>query len=540
MNYIDFEGNPVVFETGGFKRSDIRLPVGEMISYPGDGIYCMNPLRFGGTVTENNRIFFSVTLYNSSKTQIYTYRNTASWIYKISAGIVYSYLAMEESIAENIPRLEQGKLWSQLATFDGVPAFIRLDISRDPNADITGLKASYNYISTTAADESIVWEHYIDSGVTGFYRQVSDAVNNNTIASLVNGDDFGRRLKFMMIHELNKSRHAVRLATFNVARYGKYHWYKIKEVMQELGVDICGLQEVTDPLGLDSSGVLSEAMTSWQFVNFSTNGELYHTNNRCMMSTEEYPIISTEEVYYAEQSPSGDHRYYVKTELTMPRYMDKRGSENLKLSIYNTQLEVINNTVCQAQATELAQAVQADPNPFIIVMGDTNDFTIDKKTWETFTNAGLTPVVGTLTSTVAGTTDFNCIDNFFLSRRISALDYDVFNAYNYPWSNGRTLNDTLSDHDIVIADITFDYSDLHTITVLNTNCTHDLSTDWLSDDDTLVINVGAQSGYTLSKVEVRDCMIDITSSVYNNGVITLDGSTLIGDVRIVLRAEQPS
>ena len=176
---------------------------------------------------------------------------------------------------------------------------------------------------------------------------------------------------------------------------------------------------------------------------------------------------------------------------------------------------------------------QADENPFVIIMGDTNDFTVDKKVWQIFKDGGFEPVVDTNTSTVAGTYDFNCIDSFFLSERIKPLGYDVIWAQNYPWDNGRSVTYTLSDHDIVIADVEFDYSDIRCINTRLTNCSIDYEKGWLTDQDSITIHVTANSGYTLGTVNVLDCMMTNDEAVtVSGGTITIDGSKLVGDVFI--------
>lgn len=343
------------------------------------------------------------------------------------------------------------------------------------------------------------------------------------------------------IRKMNDERHAFRVATFNVKGSGGFYqnnWPKLKECLEDYGVDICGMQEVSFPLQNNAGhGTFAVYFKSEQFPYVSDNGDAYGVeagsseigkNERMMLSR--YPIDSTTETYYKTQSASGDYRYLAKSVITLPRYMDKRGSEKLKLSVYNTQLEVINPTTTQAQAREIVEIVAQDENPFIIIMGDTNDFTLDKEVWKIFEKAGFTPVVSTNTSTVAGTYDFNCIDNFFLSKRIKALNHDVIWAQDYPWGGSEML----SDHDLVIADVELDYSDIRCVNYKTLFCSVQTSTgrDWLTDEETMTVTVTPYDGYELSSVSVRDTMVDITSTVYENGVVTLTGADLRGDVFI--------
>lgn len=344
-----------------------------------------------------------------------------------------------------------------------------------------------------------------------------------------------------IIRRMNAERHAFRVATFNVKGSGGFYqnnWPMLKTCLADYGVDICGLQEVSFPLQNNAGhGTFAEYFKSEQFPYVSDNGDAYGVeagssevgkNERMVLSR--YPIDSTTETYYATQSASGDYRYLAKSVISLPRYMDKRGSENLKLSVYNTQLEVINANTTQAQAREIVEIVAQDEHPFIIIMGDTNDFTLDKEVWKIFEEAGFAPVVSTNTSTVAGTYDFNCIDNFFLSKRIKALNHNVVWSQDYPWGGSEML----SDHDLVIADVELDYSDIRCLNYKTLFCSVQTSAgrDWLTDEETMTVTITPYDGFELSSVSVRDTMVDITSTVYANGVVTLIGSNLRGDIFI--------
>ena len=426
---------------------------------------------------------------------------------------------------------------------DAVPAYISME-------------GSYNCVYTDESEASDD-DQFVDivlNGNYGFGDQLADIAEESIKNGFGDVSDFGRWLKSQFVYQTNRMRHALRISTFNVARYGHKHWYRIKQFYQEHGVDIAGLQEVSYPLGNTASGfnfVFSDYFESWQFKHFSANGEAYPQNERMFMSTLDYPIVSTNEVYYQTQKidSSGDHRYYTKCEFTLPRYMDKRGSEYLKMSIYNTQLEVSSPNTRLAQAQELCAVAVADQNPFIIVLGDTNDFGLDKPIWEIFENAGFSAAISTNTATVSGKADFNCIDNLFLSRRLSAIDYDVINAYEYMFESSSGAN-PLSDHDMVFADIALDYSDIRCVnikvrygtpevtakgTVLERDADgYTLAYDWLTPSETMSIRIVPDNGYNLGTIKVFDCQIANPNALSVSGdTINIDGSALIGDVYIV-------
>lgn len=494
-----------------------------------DGYYCNNPISLSTS-------FHEMSFYNAEKEWIPFMSDEGLLTFKQKADIQKNYLEERELVLLEGRKVTQwlyawGELPTELPTTGAYgygmltedPVYIKFD-------------GVYNYLPLEKIENENAYDTKIsEENAMGFMDQISDYV----VAAQMNGfntEEFGRRLKSEMIWQMNKARHAIRIATFNIKGGGGFYqknWSELKKCLQEYGIDIIGMQEVYYPLGDSGSDVngenkLSEFFESWQFKNFSDSGNVYGKNTRSLMCTEPYPIDSTIETYYETQSASGDHRYLAKSIVSLPRYMDKRGSENLKLSVYNTQLEVINATTAQAQAQEIVETVSQDDNPFIIIMGDTNDFTIDKKVWQIFEDAGFTPVVNTNTATVAGTYDYNCIDNFFLSKRIKALDYNVINAQEYPWSG----SDMLSDHDLVYADVELDYSDIRCVNYYLTHATADYIKGWLTDKESITINLTPEDGYIISQVHVYDAMIEITSEVYSDGKITLNGSNLKGDIYI--------
>ena len=494
-----------------------------------DGYYCNNPITLGNTIHRMN-------FYNSEKEWIpfteegglYTFNQR----YDLKqASITDRELVLVEGRKVTVWIYAYGTLPTKLPT-TGAHAYGML--TEDPV--YIKFDGVYNYLPLEKIENENAYDTKImEENAMGLMGQIADYV----IAAQMNGldtEEFGRRLKSEMIWQMNKARHAIRIATFNIKGGGGFYqknWNELKKRLQEYAIDIIGMQEVYYPLGDSGSAVngenkLSEFFESWQFKHFSDNGSAYGKNTRSLMCTELYPIDSTTETYYETQSPSGDHRYLAKSIVSLPRYMDKRGSENLKLSVYNTQLEVISATTAQAQAQEIVEAVSQDDNPFIIIMGDTNDFTIDKKVWQILEEAGFTPVVDTNTATVAGTYDYNCIDNFFLSKRIKAIDYNVVNAQEYPWGG----SDMLSDHDLVYADIELDYSDIRCVNYYLTQVTSDYTKGWLTDKESITINLTPEEGYAISQVHVYDTMIEITSEVYSDGKITLNGSNLKGDIYI--------
>lgn len=423
---------------------------------------------------------------------------------------------------------------------DAIPAYISIE-------------GSYNcvFTDTTNINNNYQFTHINTDENFGFANQLANIAENSIKTGFGDGTDFGRWFKSQFVYQLNRMRHAFRISTFNVARYGQVHWYRIKQFYQEHGVDIAGLQEVSYPLG--DTGylkVFSDYFSSWQFTQFSTNGSAYPINERMLMSTSDYQIVSTEEVYYQTQKidSSGDHRYYTKCEFRLPKYMDKRGSEYLKMSVYNTQLEVSSPNTRLAQAQELCAAALADPNPFIVILGDMNDFQLNKPNYAVFENAGFTGIVSVNTSTTSGIEDGGSIDNIFVSSRLQALDYNVINAYDYMF-NSVSGSNPLSDHDMVYADVKFDYSDIRCVNIRATYGTPVVTAkgtvlergtdnktwgyDWLPATGTLSVRIVPDDGYVLGTIKAYDCRMDNTQAfVISGDTITIDGTKLVGDVLI--------
>lgn len=551
-NLIPIDGSSGNLESAFFCEKLCIAP-NQKTRFYGDGLYCQNPASFSTDAAAvyfydaNNSIMFlhdengdppPVTIQHSTL-GIIALQNRQTMEFDGTKVTIKLYLGID-AFNTNQPS-NVYVYW-----FDDVPTYIQ-----------TNRALSYEILSTTQIPSDMLFTKYDNEKSRGFLEQINTEIVESEISSLSTRDEYTRRFRTEIIRENNRTRHTFRIGSFNIARYGQAHWYKLKECLQNYGLDICGLQEVSYPNGdnpnsstVDGHTKLSEHFASWQFDSFSTNGAYgefpnngnYPNNVRCMMAGNGFKVDSSVETFLQEQNlGDGDYRYVEKCVMSLPRYKDKRGSENLKMSIYNTQLEVRGASIAQAQAREILAMAQADQNPFIIIMGDTNDFTLDKKVWEIFDEGGFSPVVNTNTSTVAGTEDFNCIDNFFISSRISALDWNVVWAQDWPWTKTGIVQPMLSDHDLVYADLQLDYSDIRCVNLFLTNCTTTWTRGWLSDSETVTITITPDEGYQLpvSPNKMLDCMIANPEALsYSSGTITIDGSKLIGDVFIKMVATE--
>lgn len=553
MGYINFNGEPIdldVHMTSDLFRIDpIVLPKGANTVFPGDGIYAMNPWVSTGTVSENNRIYLTFKLLDADGGTLYSGRNPANYVWRIDG------LNVRCDMVRNWVSVEQGIFtpWTIVATLTETPSYVTYSYSGDSGAVYSHLRMAYQRIELDTIDPNLQLVRYITTDRVGLLEQFNDFSVKQNIAVYDTEDEQARRQRTELVRQVNHMRDAIRLGTYNIARNGQAHWYKIKTCLQNYGIDICGLQEVQYPNGDGPSMTkkLSEYFVSWEFNSFSDNGKVgefpnngtYPNNVRSLMTGNGFTVESTVETYLATQTASstGDHRYVARSVVSMPKYKDKRGSENLKMSIYNTQLEVNSANTAQAQAREILAMAQADENPFVIIMGDTNDFTLTKEVWKIFEEGGFTPIVDTNTSTVSGTYDYNCIDNFFVSKRIKPLDYDVIWSQRYKWTNGSSgLNNQLSDHDLVIADVQLDYSDIRCINMNLSSpyFTSSYTKGWMTDKETITVVITPSEGKQVSSIWVGDCqMVNDEAVTVSGNSITIDGSKLVGDVMISVAVE---
>lgn len=367
-----------------------------------------------------------------------------------------------------------------------------------------------------------------------------DQIKNDVVTGILenaSSSELGRWMKFNAIKEANRKIHAFRVASFNIYGAGQHkaNWTRVKEAIQNFGVDLIGFQEVYDPLGTLTDELFASTMMGWHLSQFSDSA-LFAGNSRIVAATSDFVFVGAEEVKYTQQANYGD-RYYVRAEFRLPMWKHKNWSHYIKVSVYNTQLEVGTSTAYTntrlAQAAELIAAMQADTNPFVILVGDFNEMSTDRSTFAAIAAAGFTPV---LADDSTPTASRGYYDNIFINDRISIVDSDVIpysDMFLYP-------SNQLSDHDLVFADLVFDYSNIIAVKKAGDHCTISGVEDWLDRRQTepVVVTVTADSGYTVSAISCGQGNNDLT---YNNGAVVKSGNTItikpnlvIGDVWITV------
>lgn len=542
MALVDGYGNPI--EIGGtnsgngasselstaFDVKKINVGGGVMVDFYGDGMYYPNP--FIPQVGSTDGV--SVTFYDENKNFVPMYNSDGSLASHGALGM-FSFQKRVSLQVEGLTITSRLYVSYDRYLADMPSNVYTYTLEKQPVYVKFSGKTTFNTVSNEEIDDGLYIAHYNDETCVGLYEQVNEFIQSKTKEDFVSGGELGRIIKSTGIREMNKTRDAFRFATFNIysAGHAQRNWDCVKSMLQNFGIDFCACQEVRDPLGtVEGNKVFADEMRSWQFPYFSTNGDLYPTNERMLMSA--FPVVSSYEWEYAKWS--SDRRCCAKYEVQLPLYKDRVGSDQIKMSIYNTQLEVYpvasgNATNRIAEAQEILDMIAEDENPFIAVLMDSNDFSPDKEIWKMFTDAGFTYAIPIKTQTV--TAQDNCIDQIFVSKNMEVLNYDVINGgtYTFFWSDKMQ---PVSDHDLCFADVRLDYDSFYCIQQKLTNVTSDCAKVIIDNDAALTINLTAEAGYTLGTVKVRMGHMDVTADVYADGVITIPAVT--GDVYIIAGA----
>jgi endonuclease/exonuclease/phosphatase family metal-dependent hydrolase len=258
-----------------------------------------------------------------------------------------------------------------------------------------------------------------------------------------------RMMKTFAIRELNHQRDAFRIGTFNIyINNTRSNRPTIKKELETYGIDMCCFQEARNLSDNNEQINIGDYLKGWQFgycnTNVGTSG-----NGRAMVSA--YEILSSEEVTFTDNTSNS----YLKCVIQLPRYKDYADGLTT-LSLYTYHGNVTSATTRTAEVAQMLSAIAQDSSDFIIVTGDTNDFSANKDVWTQFQTAGLTPVHDGKSETV--TERNNSIDNIFVSNNITCLYYDVINSSEWMFKPTPTSSPIpVSDHDLLYADLKFDF-----------------------------------------------------------------------------------
>lgn len=410
---------------------------------------------------------------------------------------------------------------------DVIPSYMRI-----------GERWTYGMISDEDIAQGLYQVEYNNEKYLGFFDQIDDFVQKNMGDSvLFKSTEFGQKIVQEAVYQINKTRGALRIGTYNAysAGHAQTNWACIKKQLMDFGLDICAFQEVRDPLNtVGTNKVWADEMTSWQFPYASSNGALYPVNERVALS--KYEIVSSWEQQYERNGT--DNRFLAKFEILLPAYQDRIGSDQLKLSVYSTQLEVGSNDAAYAEAQEMLAIVATDKNPFIAICMDSNDFSVDKRIWKLIEDAGFTKCINPLSQTVRDQNDI--IDQIFVNENMRPLNCDVINSKRYRfYKNGNNV--AVSDHDLCFADIQFLYDNIAIVKQNLANASSDFDSPTINLGDPLTITFTPDSGYEITGVSGKmgpaalSSLINREIITYENGVLTIPSVT--GDLNVTPTTE---
>lgn len=247
--------------------------------------------------------------------------------------------------------------------------------------------------------------------------------------------------KYAAVRNVNFCNNIVRIGTFNMyLPRGTYNWEATRKMLKDHALDIVGFQEVSN----SNSRVLTAYLNGWQFADGATDAPVAVASHFEVLSSNSYTTEST-------------NRKYMKTVIQLPRYAD---SVNPTLSVYDYHGIWDGGSVelRTQEIEEILEKIENDTSDFIVVVGDTNA-TAPHAEWDVWREAGFTPVhngVGVNTTTDNPPL---CLDNIFFGAGITCKSYHVVPASDYMiMYSGQSV--TISDHDMVFADLQFDFDSL--------------------------------------------------------------------------------
>ena len=260
-----------------------------------------------------------------------------------------------------------------------------------------------------------------------------------------------RMMKTFAIREVNRRQDAFRIGTFNVyVNRQATNKEIIRKMMGTYGIDLCGFQESQNY----QSGIrynLGDYLRGWQFGYCSTAEEDLASARHIVSALE---IVSSEAFLIGTGTNT-----CLKCVINMPRYKDYKDGLTT-LSFYTYHGIVSSDAERILEVNDILAKVAVDTSDFIIVCGDTNDFSgqpnYSYDRWHQFEAAGLTPVHWGESETVTDRTV--SIDNIFTSSNIKCLYYNVVNSGDWMYKpNSSSSPVPVSDHDFLYADLQFDF-----------------------------------------------------------------------------------
>lgn len=538
MAIYDVDGNEISLGSKFDSAVSIKpVDVGgdAIVPFNGDGFYYENPW-VGGTA------LFNFYLYDANKNPLPIYDESDNIVNKmdLSGQLIVLKRQVIEISGKNVilhthlnyEQAQQNLDWGvNRYHVNSVPTYMR-----------SSIRLTQDILSDQSIEEGLYRVSYNNEKYLGFFDEINSYVQKKSGDSvLYKNSEFGQKIVQETVYQMNQARDAIRIGTYNAYSAGmaQSNWKCLKNELQNYGLDICAFQEVRDPLNtVGTNKVWADEMTGWQFPYASTNGELHPINERVCLSR--YPIVSSSE--YEFQDWTTDKRCLAKYEIQLPLHQDRVGSDQLKMSVYNTQLEVSTarnsetgyanpNNVRKSEAQEILDDIAVDKNRFIVVCMDSNDFSHDKEIWQMFEAAGFTKCIDARSQTTRDQNDI--IDQIFVNSNMQPINCDVINSQQYKFMNATGMV-AVSDHDLCFADIKLKYDSFYCVKQTLTHVTSDFSDVTVDANGSLTIHFTADSGYTITDAKVRMGGDWEQTMYYSNGTLSIPEVT--GDVNVVITA----
>lgn len=263
-----------------------------------------------------------------------------------------------------------------------------------------------------------------------------------------------RMSRFAAFRASNEMRSAYRIGTFNVYVNTVGTGYAVmREMILDYGIDFLGMQECRQ-----LASVIKSAMYPFQFPYASADTVTGQVANSIISTPviSRFEVVSTNAYLYNE-----DYNQYrcVCVKMNMPQ--NKHYPRVPTLSVYNYHGS-LNHSARLVEIQTMLDIIANDTSDFIIIMGDTNsevDSTGHRQSWDAWENAGFRAVHHGESPTWPNPVGsrYSSIDNIFVSEHINVLNYDIIMADKYPINESGQGGRPLSDHDLVFADLQFDF-----------------------------------------------------------------------------------
>ena len=266
-------------------------------------------------------------------------------------------------------------------------------------------------------------------------------------------------LKMAQYRATRLTRHSdnvVRIASCNLYNPQQpYNFNQVKNALSDYAIDVCGFQE-------SAGGTyhrIVNFLKGWQFPYTSTPETAGESQNPVAMVSQFNIVSST--IYSDSYDPN---RKYLKCVIQMPKYggkvnptiaiMDYHGT------LYQQQGQPASSELRPLEIAEMLDILDADTSDFKLVLGDTNayDYTDGyPNNWKQWDDAGFTPVLEP--NVITSLEDDKPLDNIFIGAGITCKSAHVIPSEDYQITIGNQTV-PMSDHNMVFADLQFDFDSL--------------------------------------------------------------------------------